>query len=273
MSFLYSQRSNPGDFYDRFGCVYPLIWGRTIHWGAFDSEPTTLDEAALNETRELAKLLEVHRRHHLLDLGCGAGASLVELATGTQVRATGVDLSEYQLAQAATAIDENGLGSRIKLIHADMCYLPFETASFDAVLSQAALFHVQDRPRAVSEIQRVLSQDGVLVFDDLLQSAELSPVEKELVFGRLGIAKLETIDSYCALLERSGFIVESALDRNNDLVETYAKVVAAFEKNEDRVSSLIGKSHVLQWKSSLIATLLCARQGTLTAGWFRALKR
>ena len=44
--------------------------------------------------------------------------------------------------------------------------------------------------------------------------------------------------------------------------------VAQFRKNEDRVSALIGGAHVLRWKAFLIATLLCARQGTLTVGCF-----
>ena len=45
---------------------------------------------------------------------------------------------------------------------ADVQDLPFPDASFDAVIANHMLFHVEDRPRALGEIVRVLRPDGRL---------------------------------------------------------------------------------------------------------------
>ena len=86
----------------------------------------------------------------MLDLGCGAGHSFHLLAPRETV---GVDLSAEALA-----------GQERETHVADMRALPFDGASFDAVLSVHSIEHVPDARPALAEAARVLRPGGVAVF-------------------------------------------------------------------------------------------------------------
>lgn len=88
--------------------------------------------------------------HKVLDLGCGVGHSYRLLAPRETV---GVDL------------DADALAGQDRETHvADMRDLPFEDASFDAVLGVQSIEHVPDATRVVAEAHRVLRPGGTAVF-------------------------------------------------------------------------------------------------------------
>jgi SAM-dependent methyltransferase len=52
------------------------------------------------------------------------------------------------------------IGDRAEYVVADVQELPFADSSFDGVIANHMLFHVDDRPRALAEIARVLRPGG-----------------------------------------------------------------------------------------------------------------
>jgi SAM-dependent methyltransferase len=91
----------------------------------------------------------------LLDVGCGTGAhTAVFAAQGWQV--LGVDISEDQLRLAR----ERG----VEVVQADVAELPFEDASFDAVVSMWTHTDVDDFPALLREVARVLCPGGPFVY-------------------------------------------------------------------------------------------------------------
>ncbi len=116
--------------------------------------------------RLFAKLLR--RRgvtpRRILDLGCGSGDTLVELADAfAQAELVGVDLCEPLLAHAARLTSAQGLSARVRLERADVCALPFEDDSFDVVISQNTLHTVADPAAMLNEGERVLADSGVVI--------------------------------------------------------------------------------------------------------------
>ena len=93
-----------------------------------------------------------------LDLGCGTGV-FVPLLAELRWTVVGIDASEDQLRVARERVG----GMVEALVHADARTLPFEDASFDAVL--AALVHtdIDEYDRAVAEAVRVLRPGGRFV--------------------------------------------------------------------------------------------------------------
>jgi ubiquinone/menaquinone biosynthesis C-methylase UbiE len=91
----------------------------------------------------------------LLDVGCGGGAHALELAAhGWSV--TGVDASGAQLELArARGVD---------VFEADAAELPFEEASFDAVVSMFTHTDVDDFAAVLREVARVLRPFGRFVY-------------------------------------------------------------------------------------------------------------
>lgn len=112
----------------------------------------------------------------VLDLGCGRGMVLVQVArrltTGTAV---GVDLwrSVDQSGNAEEVTRANaraaGVGERIELRTGDMTNLPFADAEFDVVVSSLAIHNIPDpegRAKAIAEAARVLKPGGKLAVAD-----------------------------------------------------------------------------------------------------------
>jgi SAM-dependent methyltransferase len=99
----------------------------------------------------LAALAEV-RPERVLDVGCGDG-SLAALVTARTVVCVDQSLAAVEAACA------RGLEAS----QADIQDLPFEDASFDAVMCNWMLYHVPDLDRGLSEIARVCRPGGRLV--------------------------------------------------------------------------------------------------------------
>jgi arsenite methyltransferase len=113
----------------------------------------------------------------VLDVGCGRGLMLVgaarRLSTG---KATGidiwqaVDLSGNRPEATLENARREGVAERVEVRTADMRQLPFPDASFDVVVSCAAIHNLPDRgdrEQAVREIARVLKPDGRAVIADI----------------------------------------------------------------------------------------------------------
>ena len=105
----------------------------------------------------------------LLDaVGAGPGTRLLDVATGPgyvagraaarRADAVGLDFSERMLAYARSR------SAGVEFVHGDATALPFEDASFDAVVAAFVLLHLGTPERAVAEAARVLRPGGRAAF-------------------------------------------------------------------------------------------------------------
>jgi ubiquinone/menaquinone biosynthesis C-methylase UbiE len=98
----------------------------------------------------------------VLDVGCGTGVLLAELARRERAATcTGVDASPEMLRQA-----RRRLGGGARLLAADAASLPLRGATFESVLSNSSLHYWSDARRALRELVRVLKPGGTLVLTD-----------------------------------------------------------------------------------------------------------
>jgi ubiquinone/menaquinone biosynthesis C-methylase UbiE len=98
----------------------------------------------------------------ILEVGCGSG----RLWTTNQDRLprqwniTLTDASPGMTSEAQFNLRESGQSFEFRV--ADVQRLPFASGRFDAVIANHMLYHVPDRPGALSEISRVLEHGGIL---------------------------------------------------------------------------------------------------------------
>lgn len=111
-----------------------------------------------------------------LDIGIGTG--LMWEDHPVRVELVGVDVSARMLAKVAA----KGLARELKQAH--FMELPFADQTFDRVVSTYAFHHVEhgDKPRAITEMARVLKSSGVVVLGDLMFR---DPVQKQEVLERM----------------------------------------------------------------------------------------
>lgn len=99
------------------------------------------------------------RGARVLDVGCGDAGVLIALAEAG-AEAVGVEPWSRSVERGRTRAEEHGV--RVQLQEGVAEALPFPDASFDLVVLDNVLEHVQDRERSLSEIHRVLAPGGLL---------------------------------------------------------------------------------------------------------------
>lgn len=101
----------------------------------------------------------------ILDIGCGCGATLLELSprVGIKGNVVGVDVSAVMLEVARRRVTAQGLENVI-LLRADAASHPFEPATFDLAFSRFGVMFFDDSVSAFAAIRRTLRPGGRLAF-------------------------------------------------------------------------------------------------------------
>ena len=107
--------------------------------------------------------LDVQRSDHVLDVGCGHGRSLAELAArASDGRIAGTDPSELMAEIAVERNRDLVKARRIGVTIASANALPFADAAFDKVLCVHVVYFWQNLDDCFREIARVLKPGGRL---------------------------------------------------------------------------------------------------------------
>ena len=104
-------------------------------------------------------MLDGQPNESILEIGCGTGHALIELANRNQGgKVVAVDISEKMLQVAR----KNLRSKSVKLCQADGLFIPFPDEQFDTVFLSFTLelFDAPEIPQVLSECRRVLKTDG-----------------------------------------------------------------------------------------------------------------
>ena len=97
----------------------------------------------------------------VLDVGCGAGFPLLELAQclGPKSKLTGLDIWKEGMERTSWKKDKMGL-SNVELIVTDGKKMPFREDRFDLIVSNLGINNFDDPPAVMLECHRVLKRKG-----------------------------------------------------------------------------------------------------------------
>ena len=152
-------------YYELATLFYEWGWGQSFHF-AYQLKGESFKSAIARHEYFLAGKLGVAAGDNILDVGCGIGGPMRNIAKFTRANVTGVTLNEYQvirgneLNKSAGLLNENKKsdlnGSALSVQGNFMEMNAFDDNSFDGAYAIEATCHAPDREGVYSEIFRVL---------------------------------------------------------------------------------------------------------------------
>jgi arsenite methyltransferase len=175
----------------------------------------------------------------VLDLGSGSGTDIFCAAVhvGRSGRAVGVDFTREQLAKATRLRDRDGL-EQIRFVAGRIDELPFEDATFDAVISNGVINLSVVKSRVFAEAARVLRPGGRLAVSDIVSGKPLKErTRRNVDLWAACIAGAIPRSSYVEAIEAAGLEVQHV--RRNDYRFISPRALDACRTYEVRSLSLV----------------------------------
>lgn len=170
----------------------------------------------------IADLVAVARgataRPHVVDLGCGVGASLQYLAAHGPMTGTGITLSPTQAALGRQRLAAAGLADRVTCLEGDFTRLPGGVAAADVAFAIESFVHTSAPSRFFAECARLVRPGGRLAICDDLRREPLAAerAAAAAVVDRFcrgwHVNSLLTRDELHAAAGAAGFVREATTD-------------------------------------------------------------
>lgn len=156
----------------------------------------------------------------VLDVGCGTGFPLLELAErlGPTCKVCGLDTWQAAAARARRKIAHRGIGN-VEVVDGDATAMPFQDDTFDLVVSSLGVNNFADPAAAFGQCARVAGRGAVLalatnlrghmdevheVYDETLRQLGMQELIEPL---RAHVRRRTTVVEICGWMERAGFAV------------------------------------------------------------------
>lgn len=144
-------------YYNLVTDFYEFGWGRSFHF-APRRRGESFGDSMLRHEHFLAERLALGPEMQVLDVGCGVGGPMANLARHTGASFVGINLNAYQIERAKHHTRD--VESQCRFIHGDYMNVPEPDDQFDAAINIEATPHAPDKTAVFREIFRVLRPGG-----------------------------------------------------------------------------------------------------------------
>lgn len=165
-------------YYDLVTSFYEYGWGEKFHF-APRWKGESLQESLNRHEHFLALQLGLRPEDKVLDVGCGIGGPLREIARFSLTSVTGLNNNEYQIARGRVLNRVAGVDKTCDFVKADFMNMPFSDNHFDAVYAIEATCHAPDAVGCYKEIYRVLKPGQRFAAYEWCMTESFDPKNKE----------------------------------------------------------------------------------------------
>ncbi len=212
---------------------------------------------------------------NVLDIGCGTGFPLIELAErlGPRAHVHGIDPWKAGLARAAQKIASRGT-SNVTLHEGSASSIPFPDRTFDLIVSNLGVNNFDDREAAITECRRVARDGATLALTTNLQGhmrefydvfEQVLETEDDDARDRLRahVTHRATVPGVRELLERGGFTVTRVVEREG--VMRFADGTALLNHHFIKLGFLDGWKKVVPGRERIVFARLLGALNELAA--------
>lgn len=225
-----SHKDRVRDFYELVSPYFREMWGEHLHDGYYESGDETKEEAQDKLVAFLAREAGLERGSRGLDIGCGMGATSVQLARELGCQMTGVTLSPYQVQVAQELAEREKVEARFLLQDAEC--MRFEEP-FDFVWMMGVLGHMSDQRAFLSGSAPLLRSGGRFVLADWVAHPRLTDSDRkrhvEPVLEGMLMPSIASLDDYVEWFEQSGYQVRLFRDIAATTMRTWEEGVSLIQ--------------------------------------------
>lgn len=223
--------------------VWGLLFKENLHigWWEREDEDISRHEATRRFTEMMIHKMPIKEGGRFLDIGSGLGGPAVDLAETKKCQVDGVNVSPDQIEFANQYAAAQKAGDRVTFHLANGMELPFEPEAFDAAWYIESFVHMPDYKGALSEVHRVLKNDGFLLFVDFPVRNPLKEEDRELLRQYFQLNTLITMEEFQYALEETGFEFLSSEDITKQSYDSWSRLSAEMEHYRDEIVGLGGE--------------------------------
>ena len=176
----------------------------------------------------------------VVDLGSGAGNDcfVARAETGETGKVIGIDFTEAMIEKARTNAEKLGFNN-VEFRQGDIEKIPMTANVADVVVSNCVMNLVPDKPKAFSEVYRILKPSGHFSISDIVLVGELPEKIKSAAEMYAGcVASAIQKEDYLKIIENSGF-------KNISLQKEKAIIVP-----DDILKNYLNEQEIYEYKNS-----------------------
>jgi len=166
----------------------------------------------------------------IADFCAGLGGPARYLAYRYGADVTGIELTPARVKGGQELTRQVGLLHKVRIVEGDVTQVPLPDASVDVVISQEALLHVPDKPRALREAFRILKPGGRPAFTDWIAHHPLPDADKELMWVGMAVTALYDLPAYADIVRDAGFAMKAVEDLTAEWGEILGHRLAMYRK-------------------------------------------
>lgn len=262
-------RSVIAHHYDLSNEFYAQILDETMSYSCafFGDGPgttpgTTLEDAQRAKLDLVCRGLDLTEGQHLLDVGCGWGATAVHAAENYHVQVTAVTISRQQRDWVERLVRDRGLQDRVTVLLQDYRDIG---GGFDAVSSIEMGEHVGQRnyPSFIRILHDRVRPGGRVLIQQMSRRGRHpggGPFIEAFIAPDMHMRPLgETV----SMLEDGGLEVRAVRGMRDDYARTVDHWIDRFHAHRDRIVDLVGEEVFRVWHLYLVGGGMAFRQGRM----------
>jgi len=257
-------------FYNVVTDFYEYGWGQSFHFAPRWKNETFMESIKRAE-HYLAARIGLGEGKKALDMGCGVGGPMRNMAIFSGGDITGITINQYQVNIGNKYNENAGLADRCRIVQGDFQHLPWPDNHFDCIYEVEATCHSPDRVQTFGGAFRVLKPGGYFGGYEWIMTDKYDANNPRHVQCKEGIEvgnALPTLVHYTKVVEslqKAGFEVIEFYDANRGVhsphqIPWYDTLDGKMSLSGFRMTRL-GRSctHALVW---LLETLFIAPAGS-----------
>lgn len=161
-------------YYEKAGLDYQT-WSNefNMHFGYYKwkMNPLNREKMLIELNKEVIQRLKLKniKEEHVLDMGCGLGASMIYAAKNySNTEFLGISVVPWQVTNATDLVKKNKLQDTVHIMVGDYTNLSLQNESRDGIYAIESVCYAsgEDKKDFIQEAQRILKYNGKLVIAD-----------------------------------------------------------------------------------------------------------